>query len=155
MFWIILLVVLGVLFLLAELLILQGLSIGAILALVCYGIASYMAFTRFGTVAGWSVIAAIVVISLVATIIACRSKTWRGLTLLQDITSSSMDMPQDHSVQIGARGVAVTRLAPMGKVEIDGRIFEAKAISEYVDQKSRVEVIGFENFNVIVKRINE
>ena len=40
MFWIILLVVLGVLFLLAELLILQGLSIGAILALVCYGIAS-------------------------------------------------------------------------------------------------------------------
>ena len=60
-----------------------------------------------------------------------------------------------EELRIGQHGVTLSRLSPMGKVEIDGRIFEAKAISEYVDQKSKVEVIGFENFNVIVKRINE
>ena len=37
MFYIILLIVLGLLFLVAELVLLPGVSIGAILALVCYG----------------------------------------------------------------------------------------------------------------------
>ena len=41
MFYIILLVLLGLLFLVAELLLLPGVSVGAILALVCYGSAVY------------------------------------------------------------------------------------------------------------------
>ena len=47
MFYIVLLIVLGLLFLVAELVLLPGVSIGAILALVCYGSSIYLAFRDF------------------------------------------------------------------------------------------------------------
>lgn len=75
MFYIILLIVLGLLFLVAELVLLPGVSIGAILALVCYGSSIYLAFRDYGTVAGVVVILAILLLSLVATIISLRAKT--------------------------------------------------------------------------------
>lgn len=51
------------------------------------------------------------------------------------------------------RGVTLSRLSPMGKVEIGGRTYEAKSQGAYVDQQRDVEVVGFENFSVIVKTI--
>ena len=59
----------------------------------------------------------------------------------------------DNEVKAGDRGVAVSRLAPMGKVEIGGRIYEAKSTDVYIDQRSTVEVVGFENFNVVVRKV--
>ena len=61
------------------------------------------------------------------------------------------ELPRE--VKAGDRGVAVSRLAPMGKVEIGGRTYEAKSQGAYVDQQRDVEVVGFENFSVIVKTI--
>ena len=152
MFYIILLIVLGLLFLVAELVLLPGVSIGAILALVCYGSSIYLAFRDFGTGAGILVIVIILVLSLVATVISLRAKTWQRFSLKQKIESSSMPLP-DNEVKAGDRGVAVSRLAPMGKVEIGGRIYEAKSTDVYIDQRSTVEVVGFENFNVVVRKV--
>lgn len=153
MFWIVLLIILGAIFLMAELVLLPGVSIGGILALACDAAAIYFAFVWSGSTIGWIVVGVILIVGLLVTILSLRSKTWQKLSLRQEITSSSMEMPQESNVKIGDRGVAITRLAPMGKVEIDGKTFEAKSISELVDEHSQVEVTGYENFNVIVKRV--
>jgi membrane-bound ClpP family serine protease len=55
-------------------------------------------------------------------------------------------------LNIGVKGVAVSRLSPMGKVNFNGKVYEAKSESAYIDQRCEVEVVGFENFNVIVKK---
>ena len=104
-FYIVLLVFFGLLFLVAELVLLPGVSIGALLALVCYGSSVYLAFRDFGTGAGILVIVIILALSLVVT------------------------------------------------VEIGGRTYEAKSLGTYVDPQRDVEVVGFENFSVIVKTI--
>jgi membrane-bound ClpP family serine protease len=39
----------------------------------------------------------------------------------------------------------------MGTVVIDGISYEAKTTGIFVDQQTAVEVVGFENFNVIVQ----
>ncbi len=153
MFWIVLLIILGAIFLMAELVLLPGVSIGGILALACDAAAIYFAFVWSGSTIGWIVVGVILIVGLLVTILSLRSKTWQKLSLRQEITSSSMEMPQESNVKIGDRGVAITRLAPMGKVEIDGKTFEAKSISELIDEHSQVEVTGYENFNVIVKRV--
>lgn len=153
MFWIVLLVILGAIFLMAELVLLPGISVGGILALACDIAAAYFAFVWYGPTVGWIVIAAIFVVAIVVTIFSLRAKTWQRLSLRQQITSSSMDTPQEHDVKVGDRGMAITRLAPMGKVEIAGRTFEAKCATELIDQQVEVEVTGFENFNIIVKRV--
>ena len=47
--------------------------------------------------------------------------------------------------------MTLSRLSPMGKVCIDGKIVEAKSLDAYVDPKTMVEVVDFENSNVVVK----
>ena len=152
MLWIVLLIALGLLFLLAEILLLPGLSVGALLSLVCYGSAAWMAFAWFGGTAGAVVVAVILAASAVLTAWALRAKTWQRFSLDHKIESAGNSVPQSDEVKVGDRGVAVSRLSPMGTVEIAGRRYEAKSGGAYIDQHSEVEVTGFENSNVIVRQ---
>ncbi len=152
MFYIVLLIFLGLLFLVAELVLLPGVSIGALLSLVCYGSSIYLAFRDYGPLTGIVVILVILVLSIVAVVFSLRAKTWQRFSLKQEIRSSSMPDP-NVELQVGARGKNVSRLSPMGKIMIDGRLYEAKSQDVYIDPRSDVEVVGFENFSVIVKKV--
>ncbi len=149
---IVFLVLLGMFFLVVELLLLPGITVGTILSLSCYGAAVYFGFMRFGIGGVGVTIVAILAVSLVATVISLRAKTWQRFSLNQKIDSSSMTSPADE-LKIGERGTTVSRLSPMGKVNIDGKVYEAKSVDVYIDQRKEIEVTGFENFTVIVKLV--
>ena len=151
-FYIILLLVLGALFLVAELVLLPGVTIGTILSLVCYGGAIYLGFSLFGKTVGIAVVAVVVVLALLTTIFSLRAKTWQRFSLKQNIDSVSNELPE-HEVKVGDRGVAVSRIAPMGKVEIGGKRYEAKSEDIFIDQRDDVEVVGFENSSIVVRKV--
>lgn len=153
MFYIVILVFFGLLFLVAELVLLPGVSVGALLALVCYGSSIFLAFRDYGAVGGCIAILAVLLLSLVAMVISLRAKTWQRFSLEQEIRSSSMPRPEE-SLHAGDRGTTLSRLSPMGKVEIGGQVYEAKSLDAYVDPRKEVEVVGFENFSVIVRTID-
>lgn len=149
---IILLVALGVFFLVVELIFLPGVTLGTALSVVSYGVAIYLTFTRFGVVGGVIAIGVVLLLSIVATILSLRAKTWQRLALNNKIESQSNTSPETL-VKVGTKGVALSRISPMGKVRIDGKEYEAKSDGTYIDQRSEVEVVGFENFTVVVKKI--
>lgn len=153
MFYIVILILFGLLFLVAEIVLLPGVSVGALLSLVCYGSSIYLAFRDYGPVAGVVVIVVILVLSAAATFLSLRAKTWQRFSLRQEIDSSSTTAPQTE-LKVGDRGTTCSRLSPMGKIEVGGRIYEAKSLGQYVDPQCEVEVVGFENFSVIVKKVN-
>lgn len=154
MWWlIIILIVVGALLLVAELVLLPGLTIAGIGALGCYAGAAYVAWDEYGVPAMLITIAAVVVVSLIAAWLSLRARTWQRFSLKHNIEGQSQESPE-HKVKAGDRGVAVTRLAPMGKVMIGGETYEAKAIDALIDPQTEVEVTGFENFNVIVRPID-
>ena len=98
MWLIILLILLGVLFLVAELVLLPGVSLGALFALVCYGSAIYTAFADYGPFTGGIVVLIILALSFVATVLSLRSKTWQRFSLKQKIESSSMPLPDNEEI---------------------------------------------------------
>ena len=151
MWYIVLLIVLGLLFLVAELLLFPGLSIGGILALVCYGGAIWYAFDSLSVTAGIWTVVAVLALSLLSLIISLRAKTWQRLALKQEIDSVSMPKPETE-VALGTLGVTISRLAPMGKVSINGKTYEAKSTDVFIDQRQYVEVVGYDNFTLIVKK---
>lgn len=151
--YIVLLIVLGVLFLVLELVLLPGVSFGAVLSLVCYGSAIYMAFADYGANVGVVVLSVIFAISVLTTILSLRAKTWRRFSLNQEIDSTSMAQPSDE-LTIGQCGVAISRLSPTGKVEFGGKTYEARSIDVYIAQREDVEVVGFDNFTVVVRKVN-
>ncbi|MDR2912745.1 MAG: serine protease [Alistipes sp.] len=153
MWWLIaLLIVVGGLMLIAELVLMPGITVAAIGALGCYGGAAYMAYTRHGVVGLLVVVAAVIVLTVAATWFSLRARTWQRFALGDKIESRSQEAPE-RKVKVGARGVALGRLAPMGTVVVDGVGYEAKTTGEFVDQHTEVEVVGFENFNIVVKAI--
>ena len=152
---IIALILFGVLFLVAELVFLPGGSVGGIRSLICFGSSIYLAFRDLGPVAGSVVVLVILVLSLIATVVSLRAKTWQRFSLRQKIASSSMPAPAEENIRPGDRGVTLSRLAPAGKIEIQGRIYEARSLDSYVDPRTPVEVVGFENFTIIVKTVTE
>ena len=147
-----LLVALGLFFLVVELIFLPGVTLGTVLSVVSYGAAVYLGFARFGVMGGVVTIVIVLLLSLVATIISLRAKTWQRLALKDKIESQSSENPASV-VEVGAKGVAVSRLSPMGKVKIAGKEYEAKSDGTYIDQRSEIEVVGFENFAIIVRKI--
>lgn len=152
--FIVLLIFLGLLFLVAELVLLPGVSIGALLSMVCYGSAVYLAYEEYGF--GMTVVAVVVIliVSLVATVVSLRAKTWQRFSLRQQIRSSSMPLPSEE-LAVGDHAVTLSRLSPMGKIDVGGRVYEAKSLDAYVDPRCEVEVVGFENFSVIVKTVKQ
>jgi membrane-bound ClpP family serine protease len=149
---VIFLVLLGLFFLVAELVFLPGAALGVILSLASYAAATYFAFVRIGMVGGFITLGIILLLSLIATIISLRAKTWQRFALKNKVEGQSMQTPAAE-VKIGDCGVTISRLSPMGKVLIGGKEYEAKSAEAYIDQRTEVTVIGFENFTIIVKSI--
>ena len=135
-----------------ELVLLPGVTVAAIGALACYGGAAWLAYDKFGVTGLLVVLSIVIVLSIVATWFSLRAKTWQKFALGDKIESKSQESPE-RKVKVGDRGIALGRLAPMGTVVVDGRNYEAKTTGSFVDQQTEVEVIGFENFNIIVKKI--
>ncbi len=153
MWWLIaLLIVIGALMLVVELVLLPGITIAAIGALGCYGGAAWLAYTHHGVGGLLVTVAVIIVLTVVATWFSLRAKTWQRFALGDRIESRSQEEPR-RKVKVGARGTALGRLAPMGTVVIEGTNYEAKTTGGFVDQNTEVEVIGFENFNIVVKPV--
>ena len=96
----------------------------------------------------------IAVLSIVGIVLSLRSKTWQRLSLNQKLDSTAAEFPEKE-VKVGDIGTTLSRLAPMGKVEINGKIYEAKSFDIFIDPKQCVEVVAFENFSVIVRLQNK
>ncbi len=153
MWWLIaLLIVVGALMLVIELVLIPGLTIAAIGALGCYGGAAWIAWNNYGVRGLLVVVAIVIVLTVVATWFSLRAKTWHKFALGDKIESRSQEAPQ-RKVKVGDRGESLGRLAPMGTVVIDGHNYEAKTTGAFVDQRTEIEVIGFENFNIIVRPV--
>ena len=152
MFSILLLILLAMLFLLAELILLPGVTVAALLALLSSGSAVYLAFANYGVVVGFVILGVILLLSLGVVAFSLRAKTWQRFALNQRL-EASVSTPLSEQVAIGSRGECISRLSPMGRIEINGTSYEAKLQSGYADPRTPVEVTGYENDHLIVKII--
>ncbi len=145
------LVLLGILFLVVEVLILPGVSIGGLLSVASYIGAVYMAYVHFGGTGVAISAVVIIAVSAIALFFSLRSKTWNRLALEDKLDAASGVAPQSE-LNVGDEGESLSRLAPMGRVAIGGKSYEAKSSGEYIEEHSAVEVVAFENSNVVVRK---
>lgn len=82
-----------------------------------------------------------------------RSKTWKKLSLKTNIDSKVGSAPQEKGIVVGNRGIAVTRLAPAGKVQIGDSVLEAFTRDSLVEPGREVEVAEIDGNKIFVKEI--
>lgn len=54
---------------------------------------------------------------------------------------------------IGAEGVALTRLNPAGKVEVNGKSYDAHCRDGYLESGTPIQIISKDSFKLIIKKL--
>ena len=73
--------------------------------------------------------------------------------LTTNIESKVNEVPGIEGINAGDRGIAVTRLAPMGTVRVKEMTFEAKSLAGFIDPKTEIEVVKISPSQILVKPI--
>lgn len=150
---IVLLFTVGIVLIAAEVVV-PGAILGIIggVALVAGVIA---AFVRLGPEGGlWATSAAVVVGGFalyLEFILLPKSRLTRSLAVSGTAGGTGQPPVADRSV-VGRQALAVTALAPTGMVEIDGRRYEAFALHGHSAKGERLDVVGVDNFRLIVSK---
>lgn len=75
-----------------------------------------------------------------------------ALDKVQDKNEGFTSATKDYSNMIGKQGTAWTILRPAGKVVVGDEIFDATAISGYIDEGQTIVVTGYQTGQLIVKK---
>jgi membrane-bound ClpP family serine protease len=152
---IIILIVLGILLFVIEFLLVPGVTIAGIGGLILTVFGVYKAFNDFGTATGIWVLVGTLMLSVFVIAMSLRSRTWSRLMLRTDIKGTVDSNISEEQIKAGDRGQTLTRLNPMGKVEVNGIVREAKSVEGYINVHTVIEVVEVEGTRISVKPIKE
>ncbi len=149
---VIVLVAIGILLLLAELFIFPGISVAGVGGAASLVGAVVMAYVRINPMAG-RIVLLVSLVTLAAAIYAfMKFRTLDKMALKENI-DAKVDLVSGTDVKVGDVGKTVSRLAPMGKVEVHGHVFEAKSLGNFVDEECGVKVIEVQGNILVVSRL--
>ena len=143
------LILVGVILILVEILLIPGIGIAGILGLASICGSAYYAFAHLGPWTG--VIVTVVNIALLAVLIcyALRGKTWKRLELDTVIDKHI----KEEEVAVGDRGMAATRLGPIGSARINDKSYEVTSLEGMIDAGTRVEIVHIEHNKIYVRPV--
>ena len=146
------LILIGLLLLLLEFLVIPGTTFAALFGVGFIAAGSYLAFSYYGNRIGFYVLSATIIALVILLVVSLRSKTWKKFMLKTNINGSVSKLHFEE-LTIGDKGMAISRLNPMGKISINNKMYEASSNSEFINQKSNIEIIDIDSNRIIVKQI--
>ena len=148
---VVILLVLGIVFLLLEIFMFPGISVAGVAGAVFTTAAVWYAYTHIGAVAGNIALIGGVVLMGVAVWMFMRSRALDKMSLKTSITGT-VEAIDELKISVGDKGTTISRLAPMGKIKINGKVVEAKTDNEFIDPNTEVMIKEVYKTNVLVGR---
>lgn len=150
LFAIILLIVFGFLLIMLEFFVVPGITIAGIGGILLMVGGIYLTYDIYGSPAGHYCLGAVLLLSILLISIAFRSDTWNRLALKSEIKGKT-NVHEENDYKVGDTGVAISRLAPMGTVEVNNLTIEAQSVGPFIDQSTEIEVVKVLRNKLIVK----
>lgn len=152
---IIFLIVLGLFLFLVEFMLLPGITVAGIAGAGSMVTAVVLAFHYYGNTVGFLVLGVMLVLIVITVMVMLKWGTWKKFMLTREIDGKvDLVRAEEGRVKSGDRGRTITRLNPMGKVQVNDEFYEGRSLDRYVDQNVEIEVIKVESNRLIVKQIN-
>jgi len=146
---IILLILLGLVFVVLELLVVQGtilVGVGGLL-LIVFGL--YSGYKTYGSTTGNYLLLGTITTTALLLWYSFRSKTWHKLTL-HTAVEGKMNTFDPEIVKPGDTGKTISRLAPMGKAMIHEQYYEVQSEQGFIDQDKEITVLKVKDNKIIV-----
>ncbi len=150
MAFIITLILIGLLLLVAELTIIPGFGIAGVLGLAAFIGAIALAFTQYGMFVGFIVLFSALAVCGILVFFILRSKTWRKITLKQQIDKKATPSPDDLGVSVGMEGVSITRLSPGGNARFGNTTVPVYAAQGLIQPKTPIKVTAIDGLRIMV-----
>ncbi len=151
---IILFIILGLLLLLIEFAVIPGITIAGIGGFVLLIASVYIAFTSYGNVAGFITLAIVLIAAPMMIYYFFKSKSGKKMILESQINGKVETLNQAN-IKVGDIGKAIGRLAPGGKVKINGEVVEAQSTGSFIDQQTEVKIIKVLSNKIIVEPLKK
>lgn len=94
-------------------------------------------------------------IYLTKVIFGSRRFRYLGLEKTQEKASGYSTASESYQAMVGRQGVSLTKLRPAGKVQIGEQIFDAVARYRFIDKEETIEVVDYQQAQLIVKKKEE
>jgi membrane-bound ClpP family serine protease len=155
--WLILLVLLGVVFILLELLVPSG-GVLSFFAAVCLAGAIFAGYYYFGPATGTGVLALEAILVPLVIVVAIRVWPYTpiGRRVLNRPPGRPSELGEAESAQhlrhlVGKWGRAKSPLLPSGAVLIDGRLYDAVSHDKPIEAGQPIEVVQAEGNHIVVR----
>jgi membrane-bound ClpP family serine protease len=148
------LLIIGVILFLVEIFLVPGISIAGVGGIIATIAAIVYAYMKIGLWAGHFTLVAAILLIVLALFITLRTNVVDKISLKTEI-DSKVNTIQELNVSPGDQGMTISRLAPMGKVEVNGNILEAKSEDGLIEEQQLIEVVKVLPNNIIVKLKND
>lgn len=147
------LLALAIFLLILELFFLPGVSVAAIFSLAFYSGALYYAFAHISTTVGFITLAIALVLTIFIIWYFMRSRTLDKMSLHTNIDSTA-PTEVSNNLHVGDRGIALSRLNPMGRVLIGNITAEARSL-DFIDEGTPVIIKHIERTTIYVEPIEK
>jgi membrane-bound ClpP family serine protease len=151
---IVLLILLGLLLLLIEFAVIPGITIAGIGGAVLLIASIYIAFTGIGTVAGFITLAVVVIASPLMIYYFFNSRSGKKMILESEI-GGKIENFNPENIKVGDIGKTIGRLAPMGKIKVNGELVEAQSTGAFIDHQTDIRIIRIKSNQIIVEPIKK
>ncbi|MCK3684043.1 NfeD family protein [Maribellus sp. YY47] len=151
-FAIILLILLGLVLLLIEFAVIPGVTIAGIGGFLLLIASVYIAFTDLGTGAGFITLAVVLILAPAMVYYFFKSRTGKKMILEKNI-DGKVELINIEKIKIGDTGKTIGRLAPTGKVRVNGEVVEAQSTGSFIDHNTSIKVLKIVSNKIIVEPI--
>jgi membrane-bound ClpP family serine protease len=153
-FAIILLILLGLVLLLIEFAVIPGVTIAGIGGFLLLIASVYIAFTELGNTAGFITLIVVMILAPAMVYYFFKSRTGKKMILEKNI-DGKVELINNQKIVAGDTGKTIGRLAPMGKVRVNGEVVEAQSTGAFIDHNTEIKVLKIVSNKIIVEPLKK
>lgn len=150
---VILLIAFGIILILAEIFFIPGATIGGILGALAVAGGVIAAFVYLEQSTAWAVFGITLTVTAGLSYLGFKTRTWERFEVKGKIASKSPGI--DHPLQVGEKGVTLSRCNPIGRAKFGDLIEEVYAKGDMLDAGTPIEIWRIENQHILIRKFPE
>ena len=152
MFWLVVvtLIIIGMAFLLLEILVIPGTGVAGIIGFILLGIGVWQAYVYYDAYIGHWVLAGTIAGTVAVLVYSLRAKTWRRVALKTEI-NSRVNIIDEDKLKPGDVGKSISRLVPGGKAVFNKEFYEVRTLGNFIDPGEDIVIDKIEDHKIFVK----
>ena len=149
---VILLILFGLGFIVAEIIFVPGTTLLGLLGLVFTIAGIVVSYTSFGSGTGTVVLAITIIVGLSILLYSFKSGVWEKFSL-RDVNQSRFNEGSLEGLQVGEEGITLSSLRPVGKAEFRDKTYEVTTLGQFLSSETKVRIVTIRNNKIIVEPI--